>query len=188
MPYLRRPPRKRAVPPKEPPTFASPAAFLPYNVPVSDVLSRPAILIGTEASLFDAMVLMRTHGVTGLPVIDASGAVVGVLSQKDLARLVAGSSAFPAITGVLDVLMAGLGDQPNVTMRRLRRLLEQTRVREVMSSPALVIRPSATLEFAAQVMRENDINRLPVVEDDRLIGVVTRSDLLRALIPAEATA
>jgi CBS domain-containing protein len=187
MPYLRRPTRKHAVSPTRSPA-ETPPALLPYNVPVSDVLSAPAILIGTEASLFDAMVLMRTHGVTGLPVIDVSGSVVGVISQKDLARLVAGFSAFPAIGGVLDILMAGLGEQPNVTMRRLRGLLERTRVREVMTSPAFVIRPSATLEFAAQVMRDNEINRLPVVEDDRLVGVITRNDLVRALVPPAVSA
>jgi len=152
-------------------------------VPVSDVLSRPAILIGTEAPLFDAVVLMRTHGISGLPVIDPSGAVVGVVSQKDLARLVAGSSAFPEISGVLDVLLAAIGDQPTLTMRRWRELLDRTRVGEVMSSPAFVIRPNATLEFAAEAMADNEINRLPVVENGRLVGIVTRHDLARALVP-----
>jgi CBS domain-containing protein len=147
------------------------------------VLSAPAILVGSDATLFDAMVLMRTHCVSGLPVIDASGAVVGVLSQKDLSRVLVGTPLFPEITGVLDVLIAGLAEQPNATMRAWREGLERTRVGEAMSSPAFVITPTAPLELAAEVMTENEINRLPVVDRGRLVGVVTRHDLVRALVP-----
>ena len=171
---------KRRTPPPKPRTGLS----LAYNVRVGDVVSAPAILIGTEGTLFDAVMLMRTHNVSGLPVIDPSGTVVGVLSQKDVARIVAGSSRFPEIKGLLDILLVGLSDQPAITLQNLRTTLEQTRVSEVMSRPPFIIRPDAPLEFAAEVMRDNSINRLPVVEDERLIGVVTRNDLVRALIRA----
>jgi CBS domain-containing protein len=155
---------------------------LPYNVQVGDVVSAPAILIGTEATVFDAVVLMRTHNVSGLPVIDAGGTVVGVLSQKDVARTVAGSSTFPEIKGLLDVLLIGLADQPAATLQRMRTTLEGTRVGEIMSSPPYIIQPDAPLELAAEVMQENSINRLPVVEGHRLIGVVSRNDIVRAVI------
>jgi CBS domain-containing protein len=155
---------------------------LAYNVRVGDVLSAPAVLIGTEGTLLDAVMLMRTHDVSGLPVIDGGGAVVGVLSQKDIARIVAGSSGFPEIKGLLDVLMVGLVEPPASTLPGMRAKLEQTRVRDVMSRPPFVIRPDAPLEFAAEVMRDNSINRLPVVDDDRLVGVVTRNDILRAIV------
>jgi CBS domain-containing protein len=164
-------------------TRPSPAVPLPYNLSVADVLSAPAILVGSDATLFDAMVLMRTYRVSGLPVIDATGAVVGVLSLKDLSRVIVGSPLFPEITGVLDVLIAGLAQQPNATMRKWRQGLERTLVREAMSHPAFVITPTAPLELAAEVMTENEINRLPVVDRGRLIGVVTRHDLVRALVP-----
>jgi CBS domain-containing protein len=184
MPNRSPPSRRRGARATIAPATRARSPGLPYNVRVADVLSRPALLIGTEASLFDAVVLMRTHGITGMPVIDATGTVVGVVSQKDLARLVAGSSAFPEISGVLDVLLAALGDQPTLSMRHWRSQLERTRVREVMSTPAFVIHPSAPLELAAEVMRDHAINRLPVVEDGRLVGIVTRHDLARALVPA----
>lgn len=159
---------------------------LAYNVRVGDVVSSPAILIGTDGTLFDAVMLMRTHNVSGLPVIDHDGNVVGVLSQKDIARIVAGSSGFPEIKGLMDVLMAEVTSQPAATLQLMRTALERTRVREVMSSPPFVIRPDAPLEFAAAVMRDHAINRLPVVEDRRLIGVVTRNDLVRAMIRSPA--
>lgn len=176
------------------PTARAPAADrsrsfpLPYNVAVRDVVSRPAVLIGSDASLFDALVLMRTHGISGLPVVDRDGAVVGVLSEKDLAREITGVAEYPAIRGVLDILLVGLAVDAGDFFDRVRPLLTSTRVRDAMSAPPLVIHPEAPLEFALEVMRDQEINRLPVVERGCLVGVVSRHDLLRALVPAGGTA
>jgi len=155
---------------------------LPFNVTVADVLSAPPILIGTRGTLFDALMLMRTHAVSGLPVVDDEGIVVGVISEKDLARVLSGASGFPEIRGLLDVLMVGLMAQANTGMQRLRQALEETRVEQVMSRPPIVVRPEAPLEFAIGAMGENSINRLPVVDGQRLLGIVTRHDLMRALV------
>lgn len=156
---------------------------LPYNVVVGDVVSRPAVLIGADASLFDALVLMRTHQISGLPVIDARGTVVGVLSEKDLARVITGVAEFPAIQGILDLLLVGVIGGAGDFFDRIRPTLETTRVADAMSSPPLVIHPDAPLEFAMEVMRDREINRLPVVDRGCLIGVVSRHDLLKARLP-----
>jgi CBS domain-containing protein len=180
-----RPPRRhtsRKVPVHRAPLRQS--SSLVYNVRVADVLSKPVLLVGEDASLFDALMLMRTHNVSGLPVIDSRRHLVGVLSEKDLARVVLGSSDYPEIKGLLDVLMLGLSDQPSATLQRIREGLEAVTVSAAMSRPPFVIHPDAPLELAAEVMRDQGINRLPVVEDDRLVGIVTRHDLVRALIPA----
>jgi CBS domain-containing protein len=177
-------PRRSAVGgPRRPRVPAPSRGFpLPYNVTVSDVLTAPPILVGSEASLFDALVLMRTFHVSGLPVVDRTGTVVGVVSEKDLARVAVGESCFPEIRGLLDVLMVGLAEQPTASLKEVQSELKDTRVADVMSSPPLVIHPDASLEFAAKVMEENAINRLPVLDERRLIGVVTRNDLVRAMV------
>ncbi len=173
--------RARRRGPRAAPTVEIPLA---YNVRVSDVMSVRPILIGTDASLFDAVMLMRCHDITGVPVTDASRRVVGVLSQRDIARVLSGSSGFPAIKGLLDILMVELADQPTVTLWTLREKLERTPVRDVMSSPPLVVAPEAPLEVAAEAMRDNEVNRLPVVRDGGLVGIVTRDDLVRAVVRA----
>ncbi|HTW55710.1 MAG TPA: CBS domain-containing protein [Thermoplasmata archaeon] len=160
---------------------------LPYNVAVGDVLSRPAVLIGTDASLFDALVLMRTHQISGLPVIDGRGTVVGVLSEKDLARVITGVAEYPAIRGLLDLLLVGVAGGAGDYFDRVRPALAETRVADAMSSPPIVIQPEAPLEFAMEVMRDREINRLPVVDRGCLIGVVSRHDVLRANLPGRAT-
>jgi CBS domain-containing protein len=78
--------------------------------------------------------------------------------------------------------MFGLSEETGVSVQVLRRILEETNVRDAMSSPPIAIPSDASLEFAAEVMRENEINRVPVLRGDRLVGIVTRNDLVRAMV------
>lgn len=157
---------------------AGPRIPLAYNVVVADVMSRDAATVGPRASLFDALVLMRAHDVRGLPVTDRDGHVLGVLSQKDIARQVPVPVNLPEIKGILDVLMIGLFDQPVAFLAHLRTLLEEMTVEEAMTRPPVVVQSNAPVELAMEVMAERDIHRLPVVEAGRLIGIVTPTDLI----------
>ncbi len=160
----------------------APAVPLAYNVSVADVMSRSPVSIGAKPSLHEALLLMRLHDVRGLPVVDEAGNVVGVLSQKDLARRLAVPVNLPEVKGLLDVLMVGLEAQPDAALARLVRALNETRVEEAMSRPPFVVRSDAPLELAMQVMAENSISRLPVVEGRRLVGIVTPTDLISAAL------
>jgi CBS domain-containing protein len=145
-------------------------------------MSRHPITVGPDATLLDALVLMRGQKVSGLPVVSEDGKLVGVLSQRDVARTLKTAGGIPEVTGLFDLLMFGLSEETGVSVQVLRRVLEETNVRDAMSSPPISIRSDASLELAAEVMRENEINRIPVLRDDRLVGIVTRNDLVRALV------
>ncbi|HLM69858.1 MAG TPA: CBS domain-containing protein [Thermoplasmata archaeon] len=145
-------------------------------------MSRHPITVGPDATLLDALVLMRGQKVSGLPVVDEAGSVVGVLSQRDVARTLKSTSGIPEVTGLFDLLMFGLSEDSGVSVHVLRRILEETNVRDAMSSPPIFLTSDAPLELAAEMMRENDINRIPVMRGDRLVGIVTRHDLVRALL------
>ena len=152
------------------------------NVVVGDVMSRNPSTIGPGATLLDALVLMRSQKVSGLPVVDEAGDLTGVLSQRDIARALRDAAGVPEMSGPFDLLMASLSDRPGTSLQALRQVLEETTVRDAMSSPAITIAPAAALELAADMMRENEINRIPVVRAGRLIGIVTRHDIVRALV------
>ena len=153
-----------------------------YNVSLRDVMSRQPVTVGPDATLLDALVLMRGQKVSGLPVVDEGGTLVGVLSQRDVARTLKSAGKIPEVTGLFDLLMFGLSDDSGVGVQVLRRILEETNVRDAMSSPAISLPSDAPLELAAEIMRENEINRIPVLRGDRLVGIVTRHDLVRALV------
>jgi CBS domain-containing protein len=131
---------------------------------VADCMAAKPIVVLADASLTDAVRLMDEHHVHGLPVVDALGALVGVVSQTDLARA--------RSTEYLWASWATLA------------------VRHLMTSPAVTVKRSTPLIVAARRMEQHGIHRLVVVEDgDELspIGVLSTTDLIHAMA-AEAGA
>ena len=128
------------------------------NTTVADHMATNPILIRADASLTDAAELMDRQHVHGLPVVDATGALIGVLSQTDLNRA--------RSTEYLWVNWPGLA------------------VRHLMTSPAVTIHRSTPLIVAARKMEQHQIHRLVVVEDGdetSPIGVLSMTDLIHAL-------
>ena len=137
---------------------------------VEDVMTREVVTVGPDATLKDAAALLAEHRISGLPVVDDGGSVVGVFSERDVLakELVQGERA----AGLLAVLRR----RPDDAERRL----EARRVGDAMSSPPITIGPGRPLGEAASTMVERDVNRLPVVDGGRLVGLVSRADLVRA--------
>ncbi|MPZ91431.1 MAG: CBS domain-containing protein [Actinobacteria bacterium] len=106
-----------------------------------------------------------------MPVVDAEGNVVGMISERDLAHAL-GS---PLVR--LAVRRYSHGSQP----REGSISQSQRRARDIMSAPAIVAAPEATVSELARLMVENHLNRLPIIKDGQLVGVVTRGDVLRAV-------
>lgn len=158
------------------------AASFAINVTVRDVMSHSPITIDPDATLLDALVLMRGHRISGLPVVDEDENVVGVLSQRDIARLLKTEGGIPEVTGLFDLLTFGFSDERGVSIQALRQILQESSVRDAMSTPPIFISSDASLELAADTMRANEINRIPVQQNGRLVGIVTRTDLVRALV------
>lgn len=139
---------------------------------ISDVMTRDVRTVTPETPLKEAAALLAREGISGLPVVDADGAVLGVLSEADI--LVKESGPQPAHHGLLAWLLEPVDPA-------LPAKLEATSAGEAMSSPALTIAPERPLREAATRMLEQGVNRLPVVDDEgRLVGIVSRGDLVRA--------
>jgi len=114
-----------------------------------------------------AEALMVAHRIRHLPVVDTAGYVVGVVSRSDL---------FPhGLAGALGY--GAVGQQ---------KLLHVIRVKEVMSQPPITIAAHAFVWDACVALLDRKIGCLPVVENDRLVGIVTEGDLLRCLTQPEA--
>jgi CBS domain-containing protein len=140
---------------------------------IRSVMSTRVVSVTPETTLKDAATRLLRYGISGMPVVDAEGLLVGVLSEADILAKESGATPRDGMLGWLT------GDTP-------RPLLEARTVAEAMTAPPLSIGPERTVREAAARMLADDVNRLPVVENDKLIGIVTRADLVRAFARSDS--
>ncbi len=141
-----------------------------------DLMSRDVVVVHPETSLREAVSLMADRQVSGVPVIDADGTIVGMLSEGDLVRWHEGYSAKQAKW--LDMLADGFILAPDF-LEGIRS--EQNRVKSIMSKGAMTVTEDILAREIASMMYAKKIKRVPVLRDGKLVGIVSRSDLVRAL-------
>ncbi len=135
---------------------------------VSELMSRNVVTIDTAASCHDAVALMARARVRHLPAVDA-GALVGVVTDRDLRHHLFLPGVFEAI-----------GTVP------IENLLKTVPVKDIVSTPVISVRAGDSLEAAARLMLEDKVGSLPVVDDGRVVGVLTETDMLRQIVRADA--
>ena len=138
-------------------------------------MTRDVITVAPETPLAEVAELLVRHRISGIPVCGANGEVLGVVSEADILRKLEGVS--PDLARPLAWLV-----------RRLDGELDKVAARtagEAMTAPALTARPRQQTAEIARLMVDHRINRVPVVRGDRLVGIVSRADLLRAFIRSD---
>jgi acetoin utilization protein AcuB len=132
--------------------------MLLVNMFVRHAMTTAVVTISPDANCREVLLRFRKQRFRRAPVI-ANGELVGIISEGDLLR------AVPQRIADID-----------------RRAGSDAQVREFMSSPAITISPDAHLEDAARLMLERRVGGLPVVEDGKLVGIVTESDVFRSFV------
>jgi|SRR5215472_4691394 len=141
-----------------------------------DLMTRDVAVVHPETSLLDAVRLMAQRRISGMPVLDDAGAIVGMLSEGDLVRWHEGYTERQARW--LAMLADGLELAPNF----VQGIRDQHRkVGSVMAKGAMTVTEDMPAREVAHLMHTRNIKRVPVVRDGRLVGIVARSDLVRAL-------
>ena len=125
------------------------------NAYVKDIMTTGVVTVRPDTPHQTVAAMLRQHRVSGFPVADDDGKVVGVVTETDLVALVAGRR------------------------HRRHRAAEQATAGDLMSHPAVTVGPDDPVKTAARLMRKQRLQRLPVVDrDGRLAGIVSRSDVL----------
>ncbi len=151
--------------------------------PVSEVMTTEVLTFAPDVNVGEAMTTMVERGIDGAPVVAQNGQVVGMLSTGDL--IVPESKLhFPLVIELLGAHLE-LPTSRHHFDDDLRRTLGST-VADLMQDEPVAIGPDETVEVAATLMHDNNISRLPVVGPEGLVGLVSRVDILRAVL-AEAT-
>jgi CBS domain-containing protein len=139
------------------------------------IMSRQVITIGPEASVGDAINTMLAHHVSGLPVVDPDGKLVGILSEGDFIRRAEIGTGHKR--GRWLSLLAGADRLALDFVREHGR-----KVHQIMTPNPVTITEDAALEEIAEIMQSRQLKRIPVMRNDRVVGIVTRSDFLPAVV------
>ncbi len=141
---------------------------------VSDVMTREVVSIAPDASVMEAVRLMLQHKISGLPVIDGAGGLQGVVTEGDFLRRVETGTERKRSRLVEFLLGPGrlATDYVHATGRK---------VDEVMTAEVRTVTEDDPLEKVVHLMERYRIKRVPVVRGDKVVGIVTRKNLMRAL-------
>ncbi|CAD7697515.1 unnamed protein product [Ostreobium quekettii] len=161
----------------------SDAALDPENLnpAVSQVMNRDVVVLTEDMPIRKAMQAFLSNGISGAPVVDAVGRIVGVLSETDIIATdtgntgADGSAREPVPIKFLPLFVAD-SDREDI-----RALLEQP-VGQLMSRDPYYVEPGTPVVHAAKLMIEKQVNRLPVCIDGQVVGILTRGDVLQCMI------
>ena len=147
----------------------------------SDIMTKNVVTVTPETEITQAAKLLLENHFNGLPVVDESGRLIGIICQDDLIvqqkRL-----PLPSLFTFFDGLI------PLTSYRSLEKEVEKivaATVSQAMTTDPITIDPDASLEDIATLMVNNNIHTLPVLDRDRLVGVIGKEDVLRTLMPSE---
>ena len=141
---------------------------------VTDIMSTNVATVAPDTSVKEVAMLMVQRRISGVPVVDEGGHVIGLISEGDLIRRPEMATDKPLSRWAS--LMTGQEQKARDFIKT-----HGLHAQEVMTPAVVTINADATLNEAAGRMEKNKIKRLPVVEGGKLIGILTRADLLRAL-------
>jgi len=143
-----------------------------FEILVQDVMTRDVISIPKYESIMHVANILSERNISGLPVVDKENKVIGIITQADILSIVGMRKEHT----FKDLLKHMLGEP--LPERRMGDI-----VGDIMTSPAVTIKPNANIAEAAQLMDEKKIRRLLVVDENhKLVGIISRTDILKAVI------
>ena len=119
-----------------------------------DVMTKKVVTISPEATLVDVVELLEAKGITGVPVTDADEKVIGIITEKD----------------ILNYAYAFVAN------------LQNTKVKEAMTKKVVSFTSDTDIGEISQCFSKSDIRRVPIIDEGRLVGIISRKDLIHSLI------
>ncbi len=130
---------------------------------VKDRMSHPVITVTPDVSIVDALDIMRRERIRRMPVVDKRGHLVGIVTEKD-------------------ILNASPSSATSLSVWEINYLISKITVAEVMTKDVITVDENTCLEEAARIMADNKIGGLPVMRGDKVVGIITESDLFKVFL------
>ncbi len=141
-----------------------------------DIMTSPVVTITENSTVADAAALMLKHGASCLPVVDSEGKLTGIITHTDFGL----HRKFIPMSGQLYTLMGSYVRPETVEM--VASEVSARRIGDVMSQPVVTLEEDAPVAEVAELMIRKGINRIPVMRDKEIVGIITRHDLVKLML------
>ncbi len=145
------------------------------SVKAKDIMSADVITVKKDATIEEIAHILTEKNISGVPVVDDDNSVIGVVTQKDLLYKKI-EPRFPPVVEILGGLIF-LKSVKNYN-EELRKLVA-TKAEEIMTKKVVTVDEDTDIERIAELMVEQDINRIPVVKASKLVGIISRTDVVK---------
>ncbi len=145
---------------------------------VKDIMTKDVITVLPEIEIAHAAKLLLEKGINGVPVVDETGKMIGILCQEDLITQQK-SFPIPSVFTLLD------GFIPLTSMKHIEKEAQKisaTTVAHAMTTDPFTVSPDMTIEEIATIMVDKNFHTLPVVDEGKLVGIIGKEDILRTLM------
>lgn len=143
-----------------------------------DIMTREVLVVKPDDSVDKAARILLENKISGIPVVDADNKVLGIISEKDLI-IKAGELKIPFYITLFDSIIF-----LENTMRFNNNLKKYTasRVKEAMTTKVVAVDEDEPISNIVKLMQDKKINRVPVLRHEKLVGIITRNDILKAMV------
>ncbi len=148
---------------------------------IKDIMTKQIVTVSTEDTVEKCANLLMEHKFSGLPVLDSAGELVGIVTEGDLIRRASRIKAPAALALLGGHIYLG---HPQKFIDEIKRAMSQ-KAGDLMSKKIIKASPEDDVEDAATLMIEKKIKRLPVIENGKLVGIVSRRDIMNYLYPGK---
>lgn len=141
-----------------------------------DIMTRDVITVTKDQTVNQVIEILMDKNISGLPVVDENGKVIGIVTEGDLIYR-SKKLEIPRYFTILDSYI--FLDNTKKMEEQIRKMVGY-RVKDIMTSEVIVVDAEETVEEIATIMTKKNVNRVPVIQEGMLVGIVTRRDIIRA--------
>ncbi|MEA1960102.1 MAG: CBS domain-containing protein [Bacillota bacterium] len=146
-----------------------------------EVMTREVITVGPEEQVEHVAQLLVEHKISGIPVVDKDGEIMGIVTEKDL-MVKASEFRMPFYLTLFDSII--FLENPIRFSNNLKKYTAVT-VKDAMTKKVFTVGEDEELSNIVAIMQRHNINRVPVVRNGKLVGIVTRNDIIKSLVKSE---
>jgi len=142
-----------------------------------DIMNKNVITVQEDATIEEVAGILTENNISGAPILNKEGNLVGIVTEEDLLH----KETNPRTPGFLNILGAFIYINGLERYREDFKKLAAQRASEIMTTDVITVGGDIEIERVAALMVDNDINRVPVVENNSVIGIISRADIIKTL-------